>query len=48
MWSKISQNTKKIALNQGLITSTHPSFHAMVVRGQPKTQNPNENKGAKK
>jgi hypothetical protein len=25
-------------------TSTRPRFHAMVVRGQPKAQNPNENK----
>jgi hypothetical protein len=31
-----------------LITSTHPKFHAMVVNGQPKTQNPNENRVAQK
>jgi hypothetical protein len=31
-----------------LITSTHPKFHTMVVNGQPKTQNPNENKAAQK
>jgi hypothetical protein len=31
-----------------LITSTHPRFHAMVVKRQPKTQNSNENKGVQK
>jgi hypothetical protein len=33
---------------EDLIISTHPRFHAMVVRGQPNTQNPNENIGAQK
>jgi hypothetical protein len=33
---------------EDLIISTHPRFHAMVVRGKPKTQNPNENIGAQK
>jgi hypothetical protein len=27
---------------------THLGFHAMVINGQPKTQNPNEKKGAQK
>jgi hypothetical protein len=31
-----------------LIISIHRGFHAMVVMGQPKKQNPNENRGAQK
>lgn len=42
------QNVTKITLHQGLITSTHQGFHAMVIRGQPKIENPNKNKGVKK
>jgi hypothetical protein len=39
---------KRQPFTKDLITSTHPRYHAMVIKGQPKTQNPNENKGAKK
>jgi hypothetical protein len=39
---------KRLAFAKDLITSTHPRFHAMVVSGQPKTLNKNENKGAQK
>jgi len=39
---------KKLLFAKDLITSTHLRFHAMVVSGQPKTQNPNEKKGVQK
>jgi len=39
---------KKLPFTKDLITSTHLGFHTMVVRGQPKTQNPNENRGVQK
>jgi hypothetical protein len=40
---------KKLPFTKDLITLTHLGFHAcMVVKGQPKTQNPNDNKGVKK
>jgi len=39
---------KKSSFAKDLITSTHPKFHAMFVNGQPKTQDPNENKVAQK
>jgi hypothetical protein len=39
---------KKLAFDKDLITSTHLGFHAMVVSGQPKTQNQNKNKGVQK
>jgi hypothetical protein len=39
---------KRSPFTKDLIISTHLGFHAMVARGQPKTQNPNENKGVQK
>jgi hypothetical protein len=36
---------EKSPFTKDLITSTHLRFHIMVIRGQPKTQNPNENRG---
>jgi hypothetical protein len=39
---------KKLPLDKDFITSTHLGFLVMVVNGQPKTQNQNENKGAQK
>jgi hypothetical protein len=34
---------KRLPFVKDLITSTHPRFHAMLINGQPKTKNPNEN-----
>jgi hypothetical protein len=39
---------KKLPFTKDLIISIHKGFHAMVVMGQPKTQNPNENRGVQK
>jgi hypothetical protein len=36
---------KRSPFTKDLIISTHPGFHIKVIRGQPKTQNSNENRG---
>jgi hypothetical protein len=44
MSSKIFAKCEKDGHSPRTIASTHPRFHTMVLSGQPKTQNPNENK----
>jgi len=39
---------KQLPFTKDFITSTHPRFHVMVVKGQLKTQNLNENRDVQK
>jgi hypothetical protein len=48
VFQKFCKMWKRLPFTKDSITSTHLGFHAMVINGQPKTQNPNEKKGAQK